>query len=361
MESQKLTYDRHSETEILIGKNIFHELAAKILRLRTNKKVAVLTNENVAKWYLQPLVAELRTRSIEVHEIVIQDGEKFKTSETAFSIISRLCELGIDRGCPLVSLGGGVIGDIGGFVASIFKRGLPFIQVPTSLLAMVDASIGGKTGINLPEGKNLIGTFYQPVLTAIDISHLTTLPLSQLSYGLVEAVKHGCISDSAYYRFILKNLADIKRKQLNLLQRLVRRSIHIKKSIVQEDEMEKGTRALLNLGHTFGHALEAAGSYRRLHHGEAVGIGMLLALKASQNVGILAEDYTESLIQILSELNLPTKIPNELENDKILNTLNQDKKKSGNCFSFILPQKLGEVVNYKVPESEINKFLSNII
>lgn len=361
MESQKLTYNRQSETEILIGKDIFHELAGKILRLRTNKKVAILTNENVAKWYLQPLVAELRTRSIEVKEIIIPDGEKFKTSETAFNIFSQLCEFGMDRNCPLIALGGGVIGDIGGFVASVFKRGMPFIQVPTSLLAMVDASIGGKTAINLPEGKNLIGTFYQPALTAIDINHLTTLPLSQLSYGLVEAVKHGCISDSAYYRFILKNLTEIKAKELNLLQRLVRRSIHIKKSIVQEDEMEKGARASLNLGHTFGHALEAAGEYRRLHHGEAVGIGMLLSLKASQSVGLLEEDYTESLIQILSELNLPTKIPKELEIDKILNTLNQDKKKSGNSFSFILPKKLGEVVNYKVPETEINKFLSNII
>lgn len=356
METQKLSYTRTSTTEIMLGNDIFKDIAARVLRLRAAKHCAVLTNETVARWYLQPLLAELRSKGIKAYEIILPDGEKYKNLDSISTILTKLCEGNLDRNCPLIALGGGVICDLGGFAASIYKRGLPLVMVPTSLLSMVDASIGGKNGINLAGGKNLAGTFYQPTFTAIDVSVLRTLPLSQLAYGLVEAIKHGSIADSAYFRFIHKSIEQIKTKQINLLQRLIRRSIHIKKSFVSEDELDQGVRAHLNLGHTFGHALEAAGNYVRLHHGEAVGIGMLMALQAARSIGKLEEDYSDNLRHLLSELSLPTKIPVELDKKELLRSLSQDKKKAQDGYSFILPQSLGKTFIHKVSPDKVEDF-----
>lgn len=359
MESQKLTYTRTTSSEIILGNEIFKEVASRIHRMRSARHCAVLTNETVAKWYLQPLLAELRSKGIKAYEIILPDGEKHKNLDSISTILTRLCDDNLDRNCPLIALGGGVICDLGGFAASIFKRGVPLVLMPTSLLAMVDASIGGKNGINLGSGKNLAGTFYQPALTAIDVSVLKTLPLSQLAYGLVEAVKHGAIADSAYFRFIHKNIDAIKAKQISLLQRLIRRSIHIKKSFVAEDELDQGVRAHLNLGHTFGHALEAAGNYIRLHHGEAVGLGMLMALRAAGSIGRLEENYSENLAHILTEFSLPTKIPAELDRKELLKTLSQDKKKADDGYRFILPESLGKTFVHKVTPDKIEDFFLN--
>jgi 3-dehydroquinate synthase len=359
MESQKLSYSRTSTSEIILGNDIFKEVASRVHRMRAAKHCAILTNETVAKWYLQPILAELRSKGIKACEIVLPDGEKFKTLDSIATILAKLCEDNLDRNCPMIALGGGVICDLGGFTASIFKRGIPLVLMPTSLLAMVDASIGGKNGINLSQGKNLAGTFYQPVLTAIDVSVLRTLPLSQLAYGIVEAVKHGAIADAAYFRFIHKNIDAIKTRQITLLQRLIRRSIHIKKSFVAEDELDQGVRAHLNLGHTFGHALEAAGNYIRLHHGEAVGIGMLMALKAAKSIGKLEEDYSDSLAGILSEFSLPTRIPVEFDRKELLKMLAQDKKKAEDSYRFILPESLGKTFVHKVNADKIEDFFLN--
>jgi 3-dehydroquinate synthase len=361
METQKLNFNRASTTEILLGNDIFQETVARIHRSRTAKKCAIVTNEIVAKWYLKPLLLQLRDRGFQAHEIIIPDGEKFKNLETVTSIINRLCELEIDRDCPVIALGGGVTCDITAFAASIYKRGVPLILMPSTLMAMVDACVGGKTGVNLEQGKNLIGTFYQPMLTAIDVAVLRTLPLTQLSYGLIEALKHGAIADAAYFRFLAKNCEAIKACDLSLMQRLVRRSIHIKKSIVTEDELDKGLRKQLNFGHTFGHALESAGNYIRLHHGEAVGLGMLMALNGAAQAGILKEDYRQALVFILKEFNLPVKIPDELNKKEILETLCQDKKKDQEGFKFIFPVKIGEVTEFKVPENKINDFLKTLL
>ncbi len=356
METQKITYTRTATNEIVLGNDIFKEVAGRVHRMRSTRHCAVVTNETVAKWYLQPLLAELRSKGIKTSEIVLPDGEKHKNLDSISTILAKLCEDSLDRNSPLIALGGGVICDLGGFAASIFKRGVPLVLMPTSLLAMVDASVGGKNGINLSGGKNLAGTFYQPVLTAIDVSVLRTLPLSQLAYGIVEAVKHGAIADSAYFRFIHKNIEAVKSKQTSLLQRLIRRSIHIKKSFVAEDELDQGMRAHLNLGHTFGHALEAAGNYIRLHHGEAVGLGMLMALKASSSIGKLEEDYSENLTSILTEFSLPTKIPAEFDRKELLKTLAHDKKKAEDGYKFILPESLGKTFVHKVNSDRIEDF-----
>ncbi|MGM0600357.1 MAG: 3-dehydroquinate synthase [Candidatus Rifleibacteriota bacterium] len=361
METQKLSFNRTTTSEILLGNDIFKEIAARVHRSRTAKKCAVITNEVVAKWYLKPLLLQLRDRGFQANEIIIADGEKYKNLETVTQILNRLCELEIDRDCPVIALGGGVTCDITAFAASIYKRGVPLILIPTTLMAMVDACVGGKTGVNLEQGKNLIGTFYQPMLTAIDVAVLKTLPLTQLSYGLVEALKHGAIADAAYFRFIAKNCAAIKACDLSLMQRLIRRSIHIKKSIVLEDELDKGIRNQLNYGHSFGHALESAGNYIRLHHGEAVGLGMLMALNGAAQSRILKEDYRQAFVSILKEFNLPVKIPGELDKNEILHTLCQDKKKDQEGFKFIFPVKIGEVTEFKVPENKITDFLKTLL
>jgi len=361
METQTLSFERRTSYDILLGKEILTQTVTKLSRMGFCKRCVVLSNDVVAKWHLQPLIAELRTRRFEVVEIIIPDGENQKTLDSAAKIYSDLFEKQFDRSGPLITIGGGVIGDLGGFVAATFKRGIPFIQFPTSLLAMVDASIGGKVAVNCPEGKNLIGTFYQPSMVSIDVSYLLTLPLTQLSYGLVEAVKHGIIADAAYYKFILKNRNSIKAKEMLLLQRLVRRSLNIKKEIVEQDELDdKGVRATLNFGHSFGHAFELLGQYRRFHHGEAVGIGMLVAVAFAKELRILKEDFSESLREFLQDFNLPTEIPKEWTSDEIATAMVQDKKRQDQKLHLILPTALGKVEYLPIEIPEIKRILQTI-
>lgn len=359
MESQKISYTRTTESMIILGNDILKQTAAKISRLRASRHCAIVTNATIAKWYLQPLVAELRTRGVKTEEIVIEDGEGNKSFELATELINRFCELRLDRDCPVIALGGGVITDLVGFCASIFKRGVPLVLIPTSLTAMVDSSLGGKNGVNLKQGKNLAGTINQPELVAIDTSTLKTLPLSQLSYGIIEALKHGAIADRAYFKFILKNCEAIKAKNQSLLQRLIRRSIYIKKSFVTDDELDNNIRFHLNFGHTFGHALEASGNYVRLHHGEAVGLGMLMALKAAANEKILEEDYSESLKYALKEFSLPVVFPPDINKKDIIAVIKQDKKKKKDCHSFVLPVKLGKTIIYEISNDKLEQFLKS--
>jgi len=361
METQTLTVTRTQSHDILLGSDILSQGVARLARMGFTKRCAVLTNEVVAKWYLEPLQVELRERGFEITPVILPDGEEQKSLPTAAGIFPKLLEAGLERSCPLIALGGGVIGDLAGFVASTWMRGMPFVNVPTTLLAMVDAGIGGKNGVNLPDGKNLIGTFYQPSLVIIDVATLRTLPLTQLSYGLVEAVKHGAILDAAYFKFLYKNRAAIKEKDLALLQRLVRRSLHIKREVVQADELDKGRRALLNFGHTFGHALETLGEYRRFHHGEAVGLGMLMALRAAHQLDLLREDYTDSLVGLLSDFNLPVRLPAELTPDLLLEAMLRDKKRRRDKLSLVLPVALGQAEITPVTAEELGKLLPVVV
>ena len=360
IETQNVSLHRDFSYEIALGQDLFQQIAGKILRLRLSRQCAVLTNEVVARWYLQPLLAELRSRGFEITEIVIPDGESQKTLQTAQGIYQKLFKAELDRTSSLIALGGGVIGDLGGFVAATYKRGIPFVQVPTTVLAMVDASIGGKVGVNAPEGKNLIGAFYQPALVGIDVATLKTLPLTQVAYGLVEAVKHGAIADEAYFKFVSKNKDALKIRDLDLLQRLVRRSINIKKTIVEEDELEKGKRVILNFGHTFGHAYELLGEFSRFHHGEAVGLGMLSALSVSRDLGLLKDDYNVPLTEFLTEFNLPIRFPHEWTIDRIIQAMSQDKKRKSESIDLVLPIALGSVEAVPCKFSELPRILASI-
>lgn len=358
MNVQYLEFSKTTQTEIIIGRDMQKEFVTKLNRLTPSKNTVIITNETVAKWHLDPLVEELQGRGFKVATHLVPDGEKHKNIETLLGIISFLAKNDIHRNSAIIGLGGGVICDLTGFAASVFKRGLKLALVPTTMLAMVDASYGGKNGININEGKNLMGTFYQPALTCVDINTLLTLPLSQLSYGLVESIKHGLIADAAYYTYLCRNITAIRARQLDITQRSVRRSIGIKKNFIQEDELDQGIRAHLNFGHTFGHALEAAGDYIRLNHCEAVGIGMLMALKGSAYLGILKEDYSNQLKQILQELELCVTIPDEIGVAQLLTFIAKDKKRNEEGFNFVLPVSVGKTIIHTIKQEELEAFIA---
>ena len=359
MESQKLEFTRHSQTDIYIGTDLFPVLASKFNIAGLPKSCSIITNSTIAEYYLEPLKKALSEKNIKTVSIIIEDGESFKNFETVQKIIDELAQNEIDRDCPIIGLGGGVVCDISGFVASIYKRGVPLILFPTSLLAMVDASFGGKSAINTANAKNLVGSFYQPLMTFMDVTLLNTLPLSQLYYGLVEPLKHGLIFDMAYFNFILKNLDDIKSRKLPVLQRVIRRSVYIKKEFISEDELDTGKRAHLNFGHTFGHGIETAGDYRRYNHAEAVGLGMLMAIKAAVKVGILKEDFSDKLKEVLVKLELPTDLPVTFPIDKIIEAIKSDKKRNHDGIKFILPEEPGKTKIYKVKSTDLDEFVRN--
>ena len=357
MENQRLEFTRHSKTDIFIGTELFSIIGAKFNLAGLPKNCVVITNETISNLWLEPLTKALKEKNIKVNPIVIPDGESNKNFETVQNIIDKLVEYELERDCPIIGLGGGVVCDIAGFTASIYKRGVPLVLIPTSLLAMVDASFGGKTAINTSTAKNLVGSFYQPVLTFMDVSLLETLPLSQLYYGLVEALKHGLIYDMAYFKFIIKNLEDIKAKKLPVLQRVIRRSVYIKKEFILEDELDNAKRAHLNFGHTFGHALETAGNYVRYNHAEAVGLGMLMAIKAALNVEILKEDFSDQLKEVLTKLELPTEISTDIPVEKLIEIIKSDKKRNHDFIKFILPENPGKTVIYKVKPADLDDFV----
>ena len=359
MENQKLEFTRHSKTDIFIDTDLFPVLASKFNIAGLSKSCTIVTNETLSGLYLEQMQKALSERNIKSVPIIIQDGESYKNFETVQYIIEELSKNEFDRDCPLIGLGGGVICDITGFTASIYKRGVPLILFPTSLLAMVDASFGGKNAINTHTAKNLVGSFYQPLMTFMDVSLLNTLPLSQLYYGLVEPLKHGLICDMAYFNFLIKNLEDIKTKKIPVLQRVIRRSVYIKKEFISEDELDTGKRAHLNFGHTFGHGLETAGEYRRYNHAEAVGLGMLMAIKAAVNVGILKEDFSDKLKDVLVKLELPTELPATFPFDKLIEAIRSDKKRNHEGFKFVLPEEPGKTVIYKVKPTELDEFVRN--
>ncbi|MBF0546494.1 MAG: 3-dehydroquinate synthase [Candidatus Riflebacteria bacterium] len=361
METQSIKFERYQSYDILLGNNVINQIVAKLSRMGFCKHCAVLTNELVAKWYLEPVLAELRSKGFEVFSIILPDGEEQKSLQTVQKIYQDLQKAGLARNSPLVTLGGGVIGDIGGFCAATWLRGIPFVQLPTTLLSMVDSSIGGKVGVNLPNAKNYIGSFYQPSLVGIDVAVLRTLPLTQISYGLVEAIKHGLIADPAYFKFITKSRGEIKTKEPALMQRLIRRSLNIKKMVVEKDELDKGNRAILNFGHTFGHGLEILGEYRRYHHGEAVSLGMLMTLCLSKKLGKLKEDYFEQLNELLVDFSLPVKLPVEYSALALYDSITSDKKRQKESIKFVIPITLGSVELMDIPLHDLPDLLVDIL
>ena len=301
--------------------------------------ILIVSNDTVAPLYLGVLRAALGERRAEVH--VIPDGEQHKTAETWYGIIDKLVGMQARRDATLIALGGGVVGDITGFAAACYMRGVRFLQAPTTLLAQVDASVGGKTGINHVKGKNLVGAFHQPAAVFIDSNTLDTLPAREFSAGLAEVVKCGAIRDAAFFDWLEERADAAAARDPDTLDHLIRRSVENKAQVVAEDEKEAGVRALLNFGHSFGHALESATSYRRFLHGEAVAIGMVTAARLSELRSLCPAGSADRLADLLQRLGLPVRIPHDLSPEVLARALDLDKKALASGLRLILLQAIG--------------------
>lgn len=336
---------------IRIGRGTIGEVGA-LVAARASRAV-VVTNATVAAHHLPALRAGLDRAGVASDVVLIPDGEAHKSWETLNDLLTRLLELRIDRSTPLVALGGGVVGDVAGFAAAIYQRGVPCVQVPTTLLSQVDSSVGGKTAVNHRLGKNMIGAFHQPVAVAIDTGCLATLPPRELTAGLAEVVKYGAIRDAAFFDWLERSMPALRARDDDALAHAIFESCRIKAEIVAADERETGERALLNFGHTFGHAIETATGYGTWLHGEAVGTGMTLAARLSERVCGLSAAERERVAALVAAAGLPA-APPKLSLDRWLDLMGRDKKVQHGKLRFILLERLGRaVIRGDVPEGEI--------
>jgi 3-dehydroquinate synthase len=320
--------------DIMIGSALLGE-ASNFDGLPHGCSAVVVSNPLVAKLHSQPLLRILSGRYDRVLSLQLRDGEAFKDWDSLNLIFEFLLQSQCDRKTTLFALGGGVVGDVAGFAAATYMRGIPFVQVPTTLLAQVDSSVGGKTAINHPLGKNMIGAFYQPLRVIADLDTLDTLPDRELSAGLAEVIKYGPIADDAFFGWIEANLDALWSRDKNALAYAVKRSCEIKAWVVGQDERESGLRAILNFGHTFGHAIEAGMGYGTWLHGEAVGCGMVMAADLSHRLGLIDEPYVERLTRLIERAKLPICGP-ALGVDRYLDLMRVDKKSEGGEIRFVV-------------------------
>ncbi|MGY8527247.1 3-dehydroquinate synthase [Paracidovorax citrulli] len=320
----------------------------------------IVTNETVGPLYAARVEATLAGLGKRVRTVTLPDGESFKHWETLNLIFDALLAAGADRKTTLIALGGGVVGDMTGFAAACYMRGVPFVQMPTTLLAQVDSSVGGKTGINHPLGKNMIGAFHQPQAVLADIGTLKTLPPRELAAGLAEVIKHGAIADAAYFGWIERNIRALNDCDTEAMTEAVRRSCEIKASVVAQDEREGGIRATLNFGHTFGHAIEAGMGYGEWLHGEAVGCGMVMAADLSQRLGFIDVETRARIERLVAAAMLPTVAP-DLGIDRYIELMKVDKKAEAGEIRFILLRKLGEAMITSVPDADLRETLRHAV
>jgi len=327
---------------IHIGQHLISQ-AELILPYLKRKQVAIVTNTTVAPLYLKKLADPLRAAGVSVIEIILPDGEAYKNTETLNLIYDALLKNRCERATTLIALGGGVIGDMTGYAAATYLRGVPFIQIPTTLLSQVDSSVGGKTGINHPLGKNMIGAFYQPQLVLADIETLKTLPGRELSAGVAEVIKYGLIRDLAFFDWLEAHMSKLMALDTDITAEAVYRSCLNKAQVVAADEHETGERATLNLGHTFGHAVENAMGYGVWLHGEAVAAGTMLAADLSKRLGWLTPHEVERIANIFIAAQLPIQAPN-LGVDKYIDLMGLDKKVIDGKIRLVLQQGIGKSV-----------------
>ena len=345
---------------IHIGVDLLQQTALITAHL-AQKRVAVITNTTVAPLYLDALTAGLVANGVAVVPIILPDGEQYKTWETLNSIFDALLSHHCERKTTLIALGGGVIGDLTGYAAASYLRGVPFIQIPTTLLAQVDSSVGGKTGINHPLGKNMIGAFYQPQLVLADIRSLATLPARELSAGLAEVIKYGLIYDVGFFTWLEDNIAKLRALDEDSIAYAVYRSCAIKAEVVAQDEREAGLRALLNLGHTFGHAIESGMGYGNWLHGEAVAAGTVLAADLSHRMGLLSEAEVERIRALYRRAGLPDSAP-ALGVEKYVQFMGLDKKVEAGRIHFVLLRGIGAAfVSAEVTDADLSAVLTHYV
>jgi 3-dehydroquinate synthase len=345
--------------DICIGHDILDRVGLLLAKNNWAARYIIVTDSNVEALHGNRVLETLSGMGIKTDMISFPAGEASKTMETSLGVVERLTELGADRTSALIALGGGVVGDLAGFVASLYMRGIPCIQIPTTLLAQVDSSIGGKTGIDLPVGKNFLGTFYQPKGVFIDLAFLETLAPREFGNGLAEIVKYGVIDDAELLDSLEREIGTL-RGDRKLLERIISKACRIKKGIVEIDETEKGLRRILNFGHTIGHAVEAESKYA-LSHGEAVAIGMTAAVLLSEKLKYLLTEDRERVVSLIGAAGLPGRIPPGMSTDGILSRTKQDKKKAGATVHFVLLKKPGmPFVNGGVPEDLVREVVEEM-
>ena len=340
---------------ILIGSGLLKDAQA-FEGLPRAAQALIVTNTTVAPLYVAALRHALAGRHAQIHVLELPDGEAYKDWATLNSIFDALLSHGSDRKTVLYALGGGVVGDMTGFAAASYMRGVPFVQVPTTLLAQVDSSVGGKTAINHPLGKNMIGAFYQPLRVLCDLSTLKSLPAREMSAGLAEIIKYGPIHDMAFLDWIEAKLPALLAREPSALAHAVRRSCEIKAYVVGQDERESGLRAILNFGHTFGHAIESGLGYGEWLHGEAVGCGMVMAAHLSQRLGGVDEDFVRRLTRLTEAAGLPVRGP-ALGHDRYLDLMRVDKKSEAGEIRFVVLDAPGSAVVRSAPDAMVREVL----
>lgn len=343
MKSMKLNLkgDGPISYDIRIGYDIMEHIGQILKELNISRRNALITDDHVSALYGDRFLRELKKSGLDIDMIEFPAGEASKNINTVLAIVRQLLKLGADRKSALIALGGGVVGDITGFVASLYMRSIPYIQIPTTLLAQVDSSIGGKTAIDLEEGKNLLGAFYQPLAVLTDTIFLETLPDEEFGNGLSEIVKYGIIDREGLFLLLEAEITALKERKQDVLIKVIEMSCRIKKALVEIDEKDQGPRHFLNFGHTLGHALEAASGYA-FSHGKGVSLGMMAATRLSEKVCGLPHSHRERVANLIGKAGLPTVIPGSIDTDLIMSKLTMDKKKSGKTINFVLIKNIGE-------------------
>jgi 3-dehydroquinate synthase len=345
------------EYHIVIKFGLLREIGRRLLGLNFSGKVAIVTDSTVSKLYAGTVLRSLRDAGYEPHAIVTPSGEGTKTLRWVSRLIDELVAARFERGSLLLALGGGVVGDLTGFVSAIYRRGIPFIQIPTTLVAQVDSSVGGKTGVNHLRGKNLIGAFYQPRQVLIDPDALETLPRRQWVAGLAEVIKYGMIADEAFFDYLERYMEALLRRENEPVAYVIRRSCEIKAAVVAQDEREADRRRILNYGHTIGHALEALGRYRTLMHGEAVGIGMVQEASLAQSLGICTREVLSRQRAMVRRAGLPGELP-AVDFPELWSAMQHDKKVVSGQVHCVLPERIGSVRIEALDRSDVKRWFS---
>jgi 3-dehydroquinate synthase len=339
--------------EIQIGPGLLDQVGENLKRIGYQNRTVVITNPNVNKLYGDQIMSDLEKAGLEASLFEVPDGEEYKSLKWAGNLYRKLSSFQAERMTPILALGGGVIGDLAGFVAATYMRGVPLIQLPTTLLAQVDSSIGGKVAVNYGRLKNTIGTFYQPKLVISDIAALKTLPVKELKNGLAEIIKYAIIRDPELFALLEQGMGRIKSRDMDLFEEVISLCAGIKADIIQKDEKDLGLRNVLNYGHTFGHAIETVSDFQ-ISHGKAVALGMVAAALVSQRMKVLPISALDRIKTVIVRAGLPLNIPG-LDIDKIMNVMGHDKKKLGGKIRFVLPKSIGEVYVTDAVDNELVK------
>ncbi len=343
---------------ILIGEGVLESAGKAVSQLKPTR-VLIVTNETIAPLYERQVLESLKKHlpEVPIATCVLPDGEEFKNMAGIEKILDAAHELGADRASVFVALGGGVVGDMAGFAASLWMRGIRFVQIPTTLLAQVDSSVGGKTGVNLPYGKNLIGAFHQPKLVLIDPTVLKTLPAREISAGLGEIIKYGILGDKEFFSRLEKEMTKLRALDLTALEEVIAHCCDMKARVVRDDEKEHGVRALLNLGHTFAHAIEKITGYGHWLHGEAVGAGMVMAAALSRQLGFLSQAEEKRIESVVKAAGLPVRVDG-IRASEALRVMHGDKKVRGNDLRFVLIHGIGSSAMQTVDEAAVGRTMA---